>query len=217
MASPIKQESWSEEVKPSITSLNSTATLPVKTEPPSPNNYETVRVNLPMKIEGSQTNSSPNDYEIFRANRFNLPMKNEGSGAYPSPINNEDYRIGSVRQRDFVETAEEENKGNVDLNVQLLPQGVHLADRFSSNRCPEMSSTSISITSNMLLNNQDSSHEELELSDATVEEPCLVVVGCSYCLMYVMVSEVEPRCPKCRTSDLIDIFRSESAKRSRRV
>ncbi|KAK8651447.1 hypothetical protein V6N13_141048 [Hibiscus sabdariffa] len=207
----MKQESWSGDVKPSITSLNSTAILPVKTEPPSPNNNEIIRVNLPMKTEGSHTNPSPNDYEIVRANRFNLSMKNEGSSS-----NNEEYRVGDVIQGNFTGTGEEENKINVDLNVQLLPQEVRVTDRFSSNR-PEISSTSISISSNMPLNNQDSSNEEVEVSDATVEEPSLVVMGCSYCLMYVMVSEVEPRCPRCRTSDLIDIFRPKFAKRSRRV
>ncbi|CAL1367319.1 unnamed protein product [Linum trigynum] len=34
----------------------------------------------------------------------------------------------------------------------------------------------------------------------------MMVVGCPRCLMYVMLSEVEPKCPKCKSSVLLHDF-----------
>lgn len=34
----------------------------------------------------------------------------------------------------------------------------------------------------------------------------MVLVGCPRCFMYVMSSEVEPKCPKCNTSVFLDLF-----------
>ncbi|CAN0847314.1 Protein GL2-INTERACTING REPRESSOR 1 [Linum grandiflorum] len=34
----------------------------------------------------------------------------------------------------------------------------------------------------------------------------MVLVGCPRCLMYVMLSEDDPRCPKCKSTVLLDFL-----------
>ncbi|KAH7862384.1 hypothetical protein Vadar_004179 [Vaccinium darrowii] len=33
----------------------------------------------------------------------------------------------------------------------------------------------------------------------------MMLMGCPQCLMYVMLSEADPKCPKCKTSVLLEI------------
>ncbi|XP_047331558.1 protein GL2-INTERACTING REPRESSOR 1-like [Impatiens glandulifera] len=37
------------------------------------------------------------------------------------------------------------------------------------------------------------------------EATSMVLVGCPRCLMYVMLSEEDPRCPKCKSTVLLDV------------
>lgn len=47
--------------------------------------------------------------------------------------------------------------------------------------------------------------------------PCLIVMGCTRCLMYVMVPSVDGKCPKCNKFDsLLDIFRTNPPKIQRK-
>ncbi|MBA0844679.1 hypothetical protein Goarm_023286, partial [Gossypium armourianum] len=114
-------------------------------------------------------------------------------------------RQGVARKRSLTETGEEENGRSIDLNVELTPTGQPPKDRLSTNRSSEISSTSLSETSRMLLNQQDSSGEEVEFSNATPEEPPLVAMGCTRCLVFVLTSETNPKCVNCQTPEhLID-------------
>ncbi|MBA0638261.1 hypothetical protein Godav_028970 [Gossypium davidsonii] len=38
------------------------------------------------------------------------------------------------------------------------------------------------------------------------EETSMVLVGCPRCLMYVMLSEDDPKCPKCKSAVLLDFL-----------
>ncbi|KAK2655619.1 hypothetical protein Ddye_008671 [Dipteronia dyeriana] len=38
------------------------------------------------------------------------------------------------------------------------------------------------------------------------EATSMVLVGCPRCLMYVMLSEDDPKCPKCKSTVLLDIL-----------
>ncbi|KAE9590092.1 hypothetical protein Lal_00033757 [Lupinus albus] len=38
------------------------------------------------------------------------------------------------------------------------------------------------------------------------EATSMVLVGCFHCLMYVMLSEDDPKCPKCKSTVLLDFF-----------
>ncbi|KAH9624758.1 hypothetical protein KSS87_003528 [Heliosperma pusillum] len=48
-----------------------------------------------------------------------------------------------------------------------------------------------------------SSEDNLKYSSSP-ETTSMVLVGCPRCLMYVMLSEVDPRCPKCKSTVLLD-------------
>ncbi|CAN1772322.1 Protein GL2-INTERACTING REPRESSOR 2 [Linum perenne] len=39
----------------------------------------------------------------------------------------------------------------------------------------------------------------------------MVLVGCPRCLMYVMLSEDDPRCPKCKSTVLLDFLHDSSS------
>lgn len=44
-------------------------------------------------------------------------------------------------------------------------------------------------------------------SEAKAEETkAMLLVGCPRCLMYVMVPEVDPKCPKCKSTVLLDFL-----------
>ncbi|KAI8563381.1 hypothetical protein RHMOL_Rhmol03G0107300 [Rhododendron molle] len=43
--------------------------------------------------------------------------------------------------------------------------------------------------------------------DGPEDLPSLVCMGCVHCHMYILVSESAPKCPKCKSIDLLDISR----------
>lgn len=51
---------------------------------------------------------------------------------------------------------------------------------------------------------------DLSEIDSVDSIPSLVLIGCTDCYFYVMVSEADPKCPKCGTYDLLDQFRGNS-------
>ncbi|GAB2274573.1 Protein GL2-INTERACTING REPRESSOR 1 [Dionaea muscipula] len=54
-----------------------------------------------------------------------------------------------------------------------------------------------------------SSEESLKYSSSP-EATSMVVVGCPRCLMYVMLSESDPKCPKCKSTVLLDFLRDDA-------
>ncbi|OMO83191.1 hypothetical protein COLO4_22643 [Corchorus olitorius] len=59
------------------------------------------------------------------------------------------------------------------------------------------------------------SSEPEEQYPSSPEETSMVLVGCPRCLMYVMLSEVDPKCPRCKSTVLLDFLSEENAKKSR--
>ncbi|KAF5447457.1 hypothetical protein F2P56_033011 [Juglans regia] len=43
----------------------------------------------------------------------------------------------------------------------------------------------------------------------------MMLVGCLRCLMYVMLSEADPKCPKCKSTVLLDFLKEENARNTR--
>ncbi|XP_057778008.1 protein GL2-INTERACTING REPRESSOR 1 [Salvia miltiorrhiza] len=43
------------------------------------------------------------------------------------------------------------------------------------------------------------------------EATSMMLVGCPRCLMYVMLSEEDPRCPKCKSTVLLDVIHDRNA------
>ncbi|KAJ4724915.1 hypothetical protein OWV82_003849 [Melia azedarach] len=42
----------------------------------------------------------------------------------------------------------------------------------------------------------------------------MVLAGCPRCLMYVMLSDVDPKCPKCKSTVLLDFLSEENNKKT---
>ncbi|KAF5473510.1 hypothetical protein F2P56_010115 [Juglans regia] len=55
--------------------------------------------------------------------------------------------------------------------------------------------------------NQDESLRYPNSPEAT----SMVLVGCPRCLMYVMLSEDDPKCPKCKSTVLLDFLQDTSS------
>ncbi|KAF9675019.1 hypothetical protein SADUNF_Sadunf10G0188100 [Salix dunnii] len=106
--------------------------------------------------------------------------------------------------RCFPMKAQEGKKSNLDLDLSLrlsLP-GLHQQDEAS-----KQDGISSSQRSRMSVD-MDSVD-----SSGTIKVPSLVLMGCARCLIYVMVSEADPICPKCKGTVLVDVFRRRPAKK----
>ncbi|EPS60244.1 hypothetical protein M569_14561, partial [Genlisea aurea] len=68
-------------------------------------------------------------------------------------------------------------------------------------RSPSVSPTSSCISEEDEANNNNNSPEEEGGGGGG-----MVVVGCPRCLMYVMLAEEDPKCPKCKSTVLLDLI-----------
>ncbi|GMI97275.1 hypothetical protein like AT3G11600 [Hibiscus trionum] len=50
---------------------------------------------------------------------------------------------------------------------------------------------------------------------SSLEATSMVLVGCPRCLMYVMLSEVDPKCPRCKSTVLLDFLNEDNTKNTR--
>ncbi|XP_051131241.1 protein GL2-INTERACTING REPRESSOR 1-like [Andrographis paniculata] len=46
--------------------------------------------------------------------------------------------------------------------------------------------------------------------ESSPEATSMMLVGCPRCLMYVMLSEQDPRCPKCKSTVLLDVVHQQN-------
>ncbi|KAA0025228.1 hypothetical protein IC582_018746 [Cucumis melo] len=60
-----------------------------------------------------------------------------------------------------------------------------------------------------------SSEEEMRYSNSP-ETTSMMLVGCPRCLMYVMLSEEDPKCPKCKSTVLLDVLHDNAAVKTRK-
>ncbi|GAV81597.1 hypothetical protein CFOL_v3_25051 [Cephalotus follicularis] len=99
---------------------------------------------------------------------------------------------------------------SLDLNLKLSTPTVYYEDE-TSNR----SDISTPLSQQSCMSSDLSSNKNLEDTNK-VQVSSLILMGCSQCIIYVMVPEADPICPKCNSSILIDIFRDNPAKKSRK-
>ncbi|KAE8674895.1 RNA-binding protein pno1-like isoform X1 [Hibiscus syriacus] len=69
-----------------------------------------------------------------------------------------------------------------------------------------VSSCEMSAESSCVLSEPDES--------ATMVQYPMMLVGCPRCLMYVMLSEVDPKCPRCKSTVLLDFLKEENTKKT---
>ncbi|XP_052175957.1 protein GL2-INTERACTING REPRESSOR 1-like [Diospyros lotus] len=100
------------------------------------------------------------------------------------------------------------NGPKLELKLNLSPP--RAARRVESpSRSPATSQTSSCLSSEL---NQDESLRYCESPEVT----SMMLAGCPRCLMYVMLAEEDPRCPKCKSTVLLDIVRHNAASGGRK-
>lgn len=104
-----------------------------------------------------------------------------------------DSELGSMSRRNG-------NGPKLDLKLNLSPPrpGPRVESPARSATVSPTSPPSSCVSSEL---NQDES--SLRYSNSP-EATSMVLVGCPRCLMYVMLSEDEPKCPKCKSTVLLD-------------
>ncbi|KAK7357827.1 hypothetical protein VNO80_17124 [Phaseolus coccineus] len=95
--------------------------------------------------------------------------------------------------------------GEIDLELKLSQPGSTSGTLLSAKRTPlPLSSERACLPSKMDIDEN--------LDDAPKEElPPLIAMGCALCLIYVMVSKANPKCPICSNSDLINKFQTKTS------
>ncbi|KAG6412154.1 hypothetical protein SASPL_124823 [Salvia splendens] len=94
------------------------------------------------------------------------------------------------------------NGAKLDLKLNLSPPraGRRVSEESPRRRSPSVSPTSSCVSSEA--NHQEDQFRYLEGH----EENSMMLVGCPRCLMYVMLSEEDPRCPQCKSTVLLDFL-----------
>ncbi|XP_024958985.1 uncharacterized protein LOC112499952 [Cynara cardunculus var. scolymus] len=100
----------------------------------------------------------------------------------------------------------------LDLKLNLSPPIAHRRMEESPSRSATMSPTSSCVSSE---NIQDESSELRYASSP--EATSMMLVGCPRCLMYVMLAEEYPKCPKCKSTVLLDVVHDISTKKTRKT
>ncbi|KAL5081948.1 hypothetical protein RYX36_010369 [Vicia faba] len=93
---------------------------------------------------------------------------------------------------------------NVKSSSPDLPELLS-SSSSSSSSSKSYSSKMIADEVTSMATKQDDNEEEY--AKAVTKE--MVLVGCPKCYMYVMSSEDEPKCPKCKTTVFLDLFGDE--------
>ncbi|XP_040991600.1 protein GL2-INTERACTING REPRESSOR 1-like [Juglans microcarpa x Juglans regia] len=113
-----------------------------------------------------------------------------------------------TKKRCFMEMRRYDISRDVDLELRLSPPGVSFWGKSSKTSPLSSQETTTSLDLN--------SSDYLDDSSSILEVPSLCLMGCTLCLIYVMVSEADPKCPKCKRSFLIDMFRDNLSKGCRK-
>ncbi|KAA8539105.1 hypothetical protein F0562_025797 [Nyssa sinensis] len=107
-----------------------------------------------------------------------------------------------IETRCLMEVEMDYNGEKSNMNLSLL--GVETEDE-SFNESVSSSSTP-SKRSCMSMEHSSASDSSPYKID-TADVPSLILMGCTRCYMYVVVSEIDPICPECKSNLLLDIFR----------
>ncbi|KAK9081710.1 hypothetical protein Syun_030756 [Stephania yunnanensis] len=130
---------------------------------------------------------------FFRAAaKLELMTPLQANGLFAPPSTAELEKIAQLYKDCFKENQRHHNYGEFDLNMPQAPTA--LAGKAEQSNGSPQSSCTTSVTSN---NTQ-------ELSEV-VSYHKLGLYGCCRCLMYVMVPEEDPKCPRCNWDDLVDV------------
>ncbi|XP_078441474.1 uncharacterized protein LOC144711362 [Wolffia australiana] len=94
----------------------------------------------------------------------------------------------------------------MDLRVSVPARRVGPAERGAERRAEERSASVSPMSSPASSCVSSEETEEGGGGGGSPEATSMMLVGCPRCLMYVMLSENEPKCPKCKSSVLLDFL-----------
>ncbi|KAK8601765.1 hypothetical protein V6N13_058556 [Hibiscus sabdariffa] len=104
------------------------------------------------------------------------------------------------------------NSPKLELTLNLSPPRAPTQQVGSPNT--SVSSREMSPKSSCVSSEPDDSTVMVQ-SPSSPEATSMVLVGCPRCLMYVMLSEVDPKCPRCKSTVLLDFLKEENTKKTR--
>ncbi|KAK1263420.1 hypothetical protein QJS04_geneDACA008551 [Acorus gramineus] len=100
-------------------------------------------------------------------------------------------------------------RADLKLNLSQRPSR-SAAMNESPNRSSSSSSPGTSPPSSCV------SSETEQRDSNSPEATSMVLAGCPRCLMYVMLSEDDPKCPKCKSPVLLDFLRNNNNNKNRK-
>ncbi|KAK9072707.1 hypothetical protein SSX86_009142 [Deinandra increscens subsp. villosa] len=102
----------------------------------------------------------------------------------------------------------------LDLKLNLSPPKTRWPETESPSR--STSPITISPTNSCVSLEQVVQDEAAELRySSSPETTSMMLAGCPRCLMYVMLAEEYPKCPKCKSSVLLDVMLEKPSKKMR--
>ncbi|OMO68506.1 hypothetical protein COLO4_29621 [Corchorus olitorius] len=102
------------------------------------------------------------------------------------------------------------NGPKLELKLNLSPPRRHDPRVESPSRSATVSPTSppsSCVSSEMDVDDNNN----IARYSSSPEATSMVLVGCPRCLMYVMLSEDDPKCPKCKSTVLLDFLHDTAA------
>ncbi|OIS97445.1 PREDICTED: uncharacterized protein LOC109233812 [Nicotiana attenuata] len=111
------------------------------------------------------------------------------------------------------------NGPKLDLKLNLSPPR-HQQQQYI-NQHPMLESPNRSLTASptsppsSCVSSDDSSGGQ-RYANSPETATSMVLVGCPRCLMYVMLAEADPRCPKCKSTCLLDVIYETNTTTTRR-
>ncbi|XP_017647376.1 protein GL2-INTERACTING REPRESSOR 2-like [Gossypium arboreum] len=103
-----------------------------------------------------------------------------------------------------------ENSPKLELKLNLLPPPTARPNNQQVNGSPNTSE--MSLESSCVSSETDDSSTMMMQRRSSEEETPMVLVGCPLCLMYVMLAQVNPKCPKCKTTVFLDFLNHYNSK-----
>ncbi|KAK1435013.1 hypothetical protein QVD17_00768 [Tagetes erecta] len=99
-------------------------------------------------------------------------------------------------------------KEGVKLELKLNLSPPRTTSHWPVNESPN---TTLSPTNSCVSLEQVQDDQTLESSSA--ETTSMMLAGCPRCLMYVMLAEQYPKCPKCKSTVLLDVLHDKPIKK----
>ncbi|KAF5447456.1 hypothetical protein F2P56_033010 [Juglans regia] len=106
------------------------------------------------------------------------------------------------------------NGPKLELELNLSPPRREHSPAESLN-VSNFSSSEISVEGSCVSSEPEDQPMTLQYSPSNAEPRSMMLVGCPRCLMYVMLSEADPKCPKCKSTVLLDFLKEENARNTR--